>query len=33
MLWAACPGMANPSFIAESISWALRPDTNRVQPP
>jgi len=33
MLWAACPGMAKPSFIAESISWALRPDTNRVQPP
>jgi protein SCO1 len=33
MLWAACPGMASPSFIAESISWALAPDTNRVQPP
>ncbi len=33
MLWAACPGMAKPSFIAESISWALHPDTNRVQPP
>ena len=33
MLWAACPGMAKPSFIAESVSWALRPDTNRVQPP
>jgi protein SCO1/2 len=33
MLWAACPGMAKPSFIAESISWAMRPDTNRVQPP
>jgi protein SCO1/2 len=33
MLWAACPGMAKPSFIAESISWAIRPDTNRVQPP
>ena len=26
MLWAACPGMAKPSFIAESISWALQPD-------
>jgi protein SCO1/2 len=33
MLWAACPGMAKPSFIAESVSWALRPETNRVQPP
>jgi len=33
MLWAACPGMASPSFIAESISWVIRPDTNRVQAP
>src|SRR5260221_13130622 len=33
MLWAACPGMAHPPFIAESISWMVRPDTNRVQPP
>jgi protein SCO1/2 len=33
MLWAACPGMAHPSFIAESISWMVRPNTNRVQPP
>jgi protein SCO1/2 len=33
MLWAACPGMASPSFIAESIAWMVRPDTNRVQPP
>ena len=32
MLWAACPGMANPSYLAESISWMLRPDTNRIQP-
>jgi len=31
MLWAACPGMAHASFIAESISWMVRPDTNRVQ--
>lgn len=21
MLWAACPGMANPKFLAESVSW------------
>ena len=26
MLWAACPGMANPEFIAESISWMIRND-------
>lgn len=26
MLWAACPGMAHPPFIAESISWVIRPD-------
>jgi protein SCO1/2 len=32
MLWAACPGMAHPSFIAETLSWMIRPDTNRVQP-
>jgi protein SCO1/2 len=31
MLWAACPGMARASFIAESISWMVRPDTSRVQ--
>jgi protein SCO1 len=33
MLWAACPGMAKPAFIAESVSWALHPETNRVGPP
>jgi protein SCO1/2 len=33
MLWAACPGMASPSFIAESIAWMIRPETNRVQQP
>jgi len=26
MLWAACPGQANPEWIAESISWMIRPD-------
>jgi protein SCO1 len=26
MLWGACPGMAHPPFIAESISWVVRPD-------
>jgi len=24
MLWAACPGMAHPKWIAESISWVVR---------
>ena len=28
MLWGACPGMANPKFVAESVSWML-PETNR----
>ena len=27
MLWGACPGMAHVSFIAESISWMIRPET------
>ena len=31
MLWAACPGMANARYLAESISWMLRPDSHRVQ--
>jgi protein SCO1/2 len=33
MLWAACPGMASPMFIAESIAWVIRPETSHVQPP
>jgi protein SCO1/2 len=32
MLWAACPGMANANYLAESISWMIRPETNRIQP-
>jgi protein SCO1/2 len=32
MLWAACPGLANAPYVAESISWMLRPNTNRIQP-
>lgn len=24
MLWSACPGMAHPKWIAESISWVIR---------
>jgi protein SCO1/2 len=31
MLWAACPGLANAGYLAESISWMLRPETNRIQ--
>ena len=30
MLWGACPGMAHPSFIAESVSWMIRPETKLV---
>ena len=32
MLWAACPGLGNAPYVAETISWMLRPDTNRIQP-
>jgi protein SCO1/2 len=32
MLWAACPGMAHADYLAESVSWMLRPETNRIQP-
>lgn len=31
MLWSACPGMAHAKWIAESLEWAIRPETNRVQ--
>ena len=26
MLWGACPGMASPKFIAESVTWMIRND-------
>jgi protein SCO1/2 len=32
MLWAACPGMANPQWIYESLSWVIRPEQNRAKP-
>ena len=32
MLWAACPGMAHPAYIAETLTWMIRPDTSRIQP-
>jgi protein SCO1/2 len=28
MLWGACPGMARPQFVAESITWMIRPNAN-----
>src|SRR5712692_5666767 len=31
MLWAACPGMAHAKWIAESISWVIRPDRSAGQ--
>jgi protein SCO1/2 len=33
MLWAACPGQAHTQWVAESFSWMIRPDINRVQKP
>ncbi len=26
MLWAACPGLASPEWITESVKWMIRPD-------
>jgi protein SCO1/2 len=31
MLWSACPGMAHAKWIAETLEWAVHPETNRVQ--
>ena len=31
MLWAACPGMSHAEYLAETISWMLRPETNHIQ--
>ncbi|HSK43441.1 MAG TPA: SCO family protein [Candidatus Binatia bacterium] len=33
MYWSACPGMAHPNFIAESLAWMIHPDQSRVQAP
>ena len=30
MLWGACPGMASPQWIAESIEWMVNPNAIRV---
>ena len=26
MLWAACPGLANAKYVAESIAWMIHPE-------
>jgi protein SCO1 len=31
MLWAACPGVAHAPWIAESFTWMIHPELNRVQ--
>jgi protein SCO1/2 len=31
MLWSACPGMAHAEWIAETLEWMIRPQTDRVQ--
>jgi protein SCO1 len=33
MMWSACPGMAHAKWIAETLEWAIHPETNRVQAP
>jgi len=32
MLWAACPGMAQAKWIAETFEWMVHPEQSRVQP-
>jgi protein SCO1/2 len=33
MYWAACPGMAHPEFVAETLEWMIHPEQSRVQAP
>jgi protein SCO1/2 len=33
MLWAACPGLAQPEFIVESVSWVERADRRPIRKP
>jgi protein SCO1/2 len=33
MYWSACPGMAHPKFMAETLEWMIHPDQSRVQAP
>jgi protein SCO1/2 len=28
MLWGACPGMARPQFVAESVAWMVQPNAS-----
>jgi protein SCO1/2 len=32
LLWSACPGMAQPKWIAETFEWMVHPEQPRVQP-
>jgi len=33
MYWSACPGMAHPKFMAETLEWMIHPDQSRTQAP
>ena len=33
MYWTACPGMANPSFLVESLEWMIHPERSHIQAP
>jgi protein SCO1 len=33
MYWSACPGMAHPTFVAESLDWMIHPNQSRTQAP
>ncbi len=33
MYWSACPGMAHPKFMAETLEWMIHPDQTHVQAP
>src|SRR5215831_1799155 len=33
MYWSACPGMAHPKYMAETLEWMIHPDQSRTQAP
>lgn len=33
MYWSACPGMAHPSFLVESLEWMIHPERSHIQAP
>jgi len=33
MYWSACPGMAHPKFLAETLEWMIHPDQSHTQAP